>query len=199
MNSSFHIIVFSIYLFWILISIIRQFLAFGRPLELVRALSFLIKISFMGFVLSEILFKYFIHLYLLVPFLSSVSMGLFASSILALSYLGMVDQPTQLQRKVLKRLPLLGLLIGYGMRHYTEYFLVFSVGVCLLLLIRDGRFKIQVQRLLMILILMILGQFFITLGYLNLFDLFIGLIFMIHLKYVNDFLVKNLIREKLSV
>lgn len=96
-------------------SLIQTFLLvaqFGIPRDTIRFLGMLLSLS-LGlsfFIPGLAIFGFFPVFYL--NSLYGILVGVMAFSLPAFTYLGMVDKPTQIQRKIMWRFPILGGLIG---------------------------------------------------------------------------------------
>lgn len=100
---------------------------FGFPRDTVRTLGVLFLFTLCLMLLTDALAWKGIYLALHYPSVYGVFLGIMGLSWPAFVYLGVLDQPTQLHRKIMWRLPILGALAGHALS--TEIGLyIFAVG-----------------------------------------------------------------------
>ncbi len=86
---------------------------FGFPRDTVRVLALLLLAAVAAMLVGEGLGAFGVFPVFSYPPLYNVCLGVMGLALPAFTYLGLVERPTQLQRKVMWRLPLVGALVGH--------------------------------------------------------------------------------------
>lgn len=88
---------------------------FGAPRDTVRSLAFLFYLALSLMLLTDLANYFGFSVVIKYPSIYGVYLGIMAFSWPAFIWLGVVDFPSQLQRKIMWRLPLIGGLLGHAL------------------------------------------------------------------------------------
>lgn len=169
---------------------------FGFPRDTVRTLGVLFLFTLCLMLLTDALAWKGIYLALHYPSVYGVFLGIMGLSWPAFVYLGVLDQPTQLHRKIMWRLPILGALAGHALS--TEIGLyIFAVGWLVGAGLIFSQFKSQryVARVLVIqFIIAILYWIFQRAGILIAAQVNMAIWIVLTHRMINAYLVKEKIR-----
>ncbi len=127
MNSSFLFFGQIILVTLTLVHTIALVIQFGFPRDTVRTLGMLFLFTLCLMLLTDALAWKGLYIALYYPSIYGVFLGIMGLSWPAFIYLGVLDQPTQLHRKIMWRLPILGALAGHALSTETALY-IFAFG-----------------------------------------------------------------------
>jgi len=196
MNSAFIIFLFFTIIILLFLHFINTILIFSWPKKTIQFLSYL---TIMGFILAlgleMIMWNYF-HEMISNPRWVNMFIGLSLFSYLAFWVLILVEHPTQLHRKIMWRMPIIGAFIGYSFIKMTYLGWILLLAIQIIFMVKNQKDRAELRW-----ILYALGSISI-LVYCYFTKNIFGIIFywafcfciikMIHCK-----LLKNILREKL--
>ncbi len=200
MNSSILHIAQTLLALWALGHTAVLWCQFGFPRDTVRVLAALFMGSLTLMLLSEALAWWGVFVVFYYPGIYAMLLGVMGLAWPAFIWLGVLDQPTQLQRKIMWRLPILGALLGHGVGLVGSaplFALGWLTGLGLLLsMASQQRFvlRIMVGQLVVAVLyayLLRAGQLLMALACFALWVVFTH-------RIVNAFLVKNSLRHVLK-
>lgn len=173
---------------------------FGKPVDTVRFLAFLTGLIMTGHLLINGLAPFGIYPIFWYDRIYSVSEGLLAFSLPAYVFLGVLDYPTQIQRKIMWRLPLIGAMLGHLMGNQGGTFLLLAgEAVSLALLLWKRKTEATALRLFFWqLAFLVLQVVFWRSGQHLMGMVFVALWTWTLFRLLDVFLVKNLVRGALA-
>ena len=196
MNSAFIIFLFFTIIFLLVFHFINTVLIFSWPKKTTHFLSYL---TITGFILAlgleMIMWNYFNEM-ISNPRWVNMFIGLSLFSYLAFWVLTVIEHPTQLHRKIMWRMPIIGAFIGYTFEEIIYLGWVMLLGIQIIYMLRNEKDKTELTWIFYALgsILLLIYSYFTK----NIFGIIFYWAFcfciikMIHCK-----LLKNILREKL--
>lgn len=196
MNSSFLFFGQLILVTLTLVHSLALVIQFGFPRDTVRTLGILFLFTLCLMLLTDALAWKGVYVAFHYPSIYGVYLGIMGLSWPAFIYLGVLDQPTQLHRKIMWRLPILGALAGHALSTEAGLF-IFAVGwlVGAGLILAHYRTQRYVARILVLqFIVAILYWIFQRAGILIASQVFMALWIVLTHRMINAYLVKEKIR-----
>jgi hypothetical protein len=127
MNSSFLFFGQIILVTLTLVHTLALVIQFGFPRDTVRTLGILFLFTLCLMLLTDALAWKGVYLALHYPSIYGLYLGIMGLSWPAFVYLGVLDQPTQINRKIMWRLPILGALAGHALSTEVGLY-IFAIG-----------------------------------------------------------------------
>jgi hypothetical protein len=200
---------FSSFLFWgqtvlaglALLTTVALTLQFGPPRDTVRALG----LAFMGtlslMLLTDALSWWGFFVIFHYPDIYGVYLGIMGFAWPAFVWLGVLDHPSQLQRKIMWRLPIVGALLGHALGSNVTIF-VFLIGWVAGVVIIATHYEKQryILRILATQVLVsIVYSGFLRAGHFTAAQICVAVWIVFTHRIVNAFLIKNHVRNTLGV
>ncbi len=180
-----------------LIQLVLFIVQFGAPRDTVRSLAYLFYLALTLMLFTDLANYFGLSVVIKYPSIYGVYLGLMALSWPAFIWLGVVDFPTQLQRKIMWRLPLIGGLLGHALP--VDWIMnLFIIGwlVGFAIIAKEYQKQRFILRLLLGMILLsLVYNFCIRTGYFWAAQISFAVWIIATQQVFNAFLIKNRIRQ----